>query len=64
MKIIVIGHGMVGHKFLESLATGGAPNLLYIDGKPSRKLSNEHLVDELEKAIRARLLVDSTAATQ
>ena len=27
MKIIVIGHGMVGHKFLESLATGGAPNL-------------------------------------
>ncbi len=38
---------------------GGAPNLLYIDGKPSRKLSNEHLVDELEKAIRARLLVDS-----
>ena len=36
---------------------GGAPNLLYIDGKPSRKLSNEHLVDELEKAIRARLLV-------
>lgn len=43
---------------------GGAPNLLYIDGKPSRKLSNEHLVDELEKAIRARLLVDSIAATQ
>lgn len=41
---------------------GGAPNLLYIDGKPSRKLSNEHLVDELEKAIRARLLVDSTAS--
>lgn len=40
---------------------GGAPNLLYIDGKPSRKLSNEHLVDELEKAIRARLLVESTA---
>lgn len=35
---------------------GGAPNLLYIDGKPSRKLGNEHLVDELEKAIRARLL--------
>ncbi len=41
---------------------GGAPNLLYIDGKPSRKLSNEHLVDELEKAIRARLLVDSAAS--
>ncbi|NYE63119.1 nitrite reductase (NADH) large subunit [Duganella sp. 1224] len=27
MKIIVIGHGMVGHKFLESLATGGRANL-------------------------------------
>jgi nitrite reductase (NADH) large subunit len=26
MKIIVIGHGMVGHKFLESLANSGAPN--------------------------------------
>ncbi len=25
MKIIVIGHGMVGHKFLESLAETGAP---------------------------------------
>ncbi|MES2900361.1 MAG: nitrite reductase large subunit NirB, partial [Pseudomonadota bacterium] len=27
MKIIVIGHGMVGHKFLESLAAGDAPGL-------------------------------------
>ncbi|HEY4074984.1 MAG TPA: nitrite reductase large subunit NirB [Herbaspirillum sp.] len=27
MKIIVIGHGMVGHKFLESLADSGVPNL-------------------------------------
>ena len=27
MKIIVIGHGMVGHKFLESLANSGAANL-------------------------------------
>ncbi|HEY8026033.1 MAG TPA: nitrite reductase large subunit NirB [Burkholderiaceae bacterium] len=27
MKIIVIGHGMVGHKFLESLSDSGAPNL-------------------------------------
>src|SRR5450830_262549 len=25
MKIIVIGHGMVGHKFLEQLADNGAP---------------------------------------
>ncbi|MFB9245562.1 nitrite reductase large subunit [Massilia antarctica] len=27
MKIIVIGHGMVGHKFLESLGAAGAPAL-------------------------------------
>ena len=27
MKIIVVGHGMVGHKFLESLADSGAPHL-------------------------------------
>jgi nitrite reductase (NADH) large subunit len=27
MKIIVIGHGMVGHKFLETLADSGVPNL-------------------------------------
>ncbi len=34
--------------------TGGSPNLLYIDGKPALKLSNEHLVDELERLIRQR----------
>ncbi|TFI26755.1 FAD-dependent oxidoreductase, partial [Herbaspirillum sp. 3C11] len=27
MNIIVIGHGMVGHKFLESLAESGAANI-------------------------------------
>ena len=27
MKIVVIGHGMVGHKFLETLAKGAAPQL-------------------------------------
>ncbi|MBP6559794.1 MAG: hypothetical protein KA212_05840, partial [Burkholderiaceae bacterium] len=27
MKIIVIGHGMVGHKFLESLAETGLTNV-------------------------------------
>ena len=34
--------------------TGGSPNLVYIDGKPALKLSNEHLVDELETLIRQR----------
>ncbi|MFC5609112.1 nitrite reductase large subunit NirB [Variovorax soli] len=27
MKIVVVGHGMVGHKFLESLAEAGLPDL-------------------------------------
>ena len=27
MKIVVIGHGMVGHKFLETLMGSGAPDL-------------------------------------
>ena len=36
--------------------TGGSPNnLLYKDGKPDHKLTNENLVDELEKNIRARV---------
>ncbi len=34
---------------------GGSPNLLYVDGKPDHKVSNEQLVDELEKTIRAKI---------
>lgn len=34
---------------------GGSPNLLYIDGKPSHKVSEAHLVDELEKQVRAKI---------
>lgn len=34
---------------------GGTPNnLVYIDGKPTRKLSNEHFVEELEILIREK----------
>ncbi|WP_347332303.1 flavodoxin-dependent (E)-4-hydroxy-3-methylbut-2-enyl-diphosphate synthase [Marinimicrobium locisalis] len=34
---------------------GGAPNnLIYIDGKPSQKLGNETLVDDLERLIREK----------
>jgi (E)-4-hydroxy-3-methylbut-2-enyl-diphosphate synthase len=35
--------------------TGGAPNLMYVDGKPHQKVSNENLVDVLEAKIRAQL---------
>jgi (E)-4-hydroxy-3-methylbut-2-enyl-diphosphate synthase len=40
--------------------TGGTPNhLLYLNGKPHHKLTNDNLVDELEKTIRAQLLQNS-----
>ena len=32
--------------------TGGEPNLLYVNGSPDHKVSDEQLVDELEKVIR------------
>jgi (E)-4-hydroxy-3-methylbut-2-enyl-diphosphate synthase len=35
---------------------GGSPNLLYIDGKPSHKVKEEDLVDELERQVRAKIL--------
>lgn len=46
--------------------TGGTPNnLVYVDGAPSRKLTNEELVDSLERMIRekaaARAAEDATA---
>ena len=34
--------------------TGGSPNLIYIDGKPSHKLTNDNLVDDLERLIREK----------
>ena len=35
--------------------TGGSPNLLYVGGKPSRKLEDAEVIDELEKEIRAQV---------
>jgi len=35
--------------------TGGSPNLLYVGGKPQRKVENNALLDELEKSIREEL---------
>ncbi|MDC0430802.1 flavodoxin-dependent (E)-4-hydroxy-3-methylbut-2-enyl-diphosphate synthase [Candidatus Thioglobus sp.] len=35
--------------------TGGEPNLMYVDGKTHKKVSNENLVDALEEKIRAQL---------
>ncbi|NVL29447.1 flavodoxin-dependent (E)-4-hydroxy-3-methylbut-2-enyl-diphosphate synthase [Pseudomonas syringae pv. actinidiae] len=41
--------------------TGGTPNLIYIDGKPAQKLTNDNLVDELERLIREKA-AEKTAA--
>ena len=36
--------------------TGASPNnLLYIDGNPNKKISNEDLVDEIEEQVRAKI---------
>ncbi len=35
--------------------TGGSPNLLYVGGKPSQKLGNEALVDEIERHVREQI---------
>ncbi|WP_445158479.1 flavodoxin-dependent (E)-4-hydroxy-3-methylbut-2-enyl-diphosphate synthase [Halomonas sp. E14] len=36
--------------------TGGSPNnLVYIDGKPATKLTNDHLIDDLERLIREKV---------
>ena len=36
--------------------TGGTPNnLVYIDGEPNHKITNENLVDNLERLIREKV---------
>lgn len=35
--------------------TGGEPNLLYVDGKPDHKVTDEALIDEMEKAVREQI---------
>ncbi|MBT3196252.1 MAG: flavodoxin-dependent (E)-4-hydroxy-3-methylbut-2-enyl-diphosphate synthase [Gammaproteobacteria bacterium] len=35
--------------------TGGAPNLIYLNGVPDHKVENSELIDELEQQVRAHL---------
>ena len=35
--------------------TGGPSNLLYVDGSPLKKVSNEKLVDTIEDQVREKL---------
>lgn len=58
MDVAVIGcivNGPGEAKEADIGLTGASPrNLIYVDGKPNIKLSNEELVDELESMIRAK----------
>ncbi len=68
LDVAIIGcivNGPGEAKVAELGLTGGAPkNLLYIDGKPSVKLGQENLVDELERAIRHQLNEKALAASR
>ncbi|OOV88675.1 flavodoxin-dependent (E)-4-hydroxy-3-methylbut-2-enyl-diphosphate synthase [Oceanospirillum linum] len=44
--------------------TGGSPNLVYIDGKPAQKLSNDNLAAELEQMIREQARLKEEADAQ
>ncbi|HEY8386237.1 MAG TPA: flavodoxin-dependent (E)-4-hydroxy-3-methylbut-2-enyl-diphosphate synthase, partial [Porticoccaceae bacterium] len=65
MDVSIIGcivNGPGEAKISDMGLTGGTPkNLLYIDGKPSQKLEQVDLVDNLERLIRAKA-AEKTAA--
>ena len=57
MSVSVIGcvvNGPGEAKETDLGLTGGQPNLVYLDGKPAGKLSNDNQVDDLERMIRQR----------
>ncbi len=68
MDVSIIGcivNGPGEAKVSELGLTGGTPNnLVYLDGKPSRKLGQENLVDELEAMIRKKASEKEAAHSQ
>ena len=59
MEVAIIGcyvNGPGESKAANIGLTGASPkNLLYVDGTPNKKISNENLVDELEDQIRSKI---------
>jgi len=58
MDVAVIGcvvNGPGEAKAADIGLTGGSPCLIFLEGKPSYKVSEEQIVDELEKQVRARI---------
>lgn len=62
MDVAVIGcvvNGPGEAKEVHVGLTGGSPNLLYVNGVPDHKVTNEQLVDELERVIREEIAKSS-----
>jgi len=60
MNVAVIGcvvNGPGEAREVDVGLTGGEPNLLYVDGKPDHKVSNEEMVDEMERIIRKKIAI-------
>tara|TARA_Y100001935_G_scaffold121002_1_gene100082 strand:- start:137 stop:1234 length:1098 start_codon:yes stop_codon:yes gene_type:complete len=58
LEVAIIGcyvNGPGESKAADVGLTGGPSNLLYVDGAPSRKISNEKLVDTIEEQVREQL---------
>jgi (E)-4-hydroxy-3-methylbut-2-enyl-diphosphate synthase len=59
IEVAVIGcyvNGPGESKAADVGLTGASPkNLMYIDGEPNNKISNENLVDELENKVREKI---------
>ena len=61
IEIAIIGcyvNGPGESKAADIGITGASPsNLLYVDGSPDKKISNDNLVKEIEEKVREKLLL-------
>ena len=58
LEVAIIGcyvNGPGESKAADVGLTGGPSNLLYVDGSPLKKVSNEKLVDTIESQVREKL---------
>lgn len=58
LDVAVIGcvvNGPGEAREVQVAVTGGTPNLIYLNGKPDHKVSNDQLIDRMEKEIRAAI---------
>ena len=58
LEVAIIGcyvNGPGESKAADVGLTGGPSNLLYVDGAPSQKVSNEKLIDTIEEQVKEQL---------